>query len=251
MEKAPRQRFELKSQSPKAWLEAVMSDFDTFLVDHAACERKASATCMSFVVKYRDKVELVKDFGTENEYTKLTHGEFESYKEEGWQFASITLKLLNGIGLYRPETDRHYIFLVLSELVDHGVAQEEKDKYVDCERHERRRRAFICQHLKNNSRNGFEEAFPTYESMEFEYDDDDFQAWCNDCEKIRLQQDGWDETSMAFAKIKVVCEKCYFEIKESNLYHCKKIRSHSCLKENWYTDTIPSQLRILKISPFI
>lgn len=128
--------------------------------------------------KVKDKVELVKDFGTENEYTKLTHGEFESYKEEGWQFASITLKLLNGIGLYRPETDRHYIFLVLSELVDHGVAQEEKDKYVDCERHERRRRAFICQHLKNNSRNGFEEAFPTYEGMEFEYDDDDFQAWC-------------------------------------------------------------------------
>lgn len=45
--------------SPQAWLEAVMRDFPKFLQDHAACERKASATCLSFVVKYRDKPELI------------------------------------------------------------------------------------------------------------------------------------------------------------------------------------------------
>lgn len=32
-----------------------MEDFDAFLVDHAACERKASATGMSFVVRYPDR----------------------------------------------------------------------------------------------------------------------------------------------------------------------------------------------------
>lgn len=42
-----------------AWLETVLGDFDTFLLDHAACERKASATGMSFVVRYPDRPELL------------------------------------------------------------------------------------------------------------------------------------------------------------------------------------------------
>ena len=41
------------------WLEVVLSDFDAFLVDHAACERKASGTAMSFVAHYPDRPRLV------------------------------------------------------------------------------------------------------------------------------------------------------------------------------------------------
>ena len=37
--------------SKKEWIEAVMDDFDSFLQDHADCERKASAMAMSFVAK--------------------------------------------------------------------------------------------------------------------------------------------------------------------------------------------------------
>lgn len=51
--------FDLRYSTPKAWLDAVFSDFDAFLLDHAACERKASATGMSFVVRYPDKVPLI------------------------------------------------------------------------------------------------------------------------------------------------------------------------------------------------
>lgn len=47
--------------------------------------------------------------------------------------------------------------------------------------------------------------------------DDDFQAWCSECEKERLKTDGWNDESMEFAKIKLVCERCYFGIKEFNL----------------------------------
>jgi tRNA-(ms[2]io[6]A)-hydroxylase len=36
-----------------------MNDFDAFLLDHAACERKASATGMSFVVRYPDRKVLL------------------------------------------------------------------------------------------------------------------------------------------------------------------------------------------------
>lgn len=41
------------------WLTAVLSDFKSFLQDHADCERKASAMAMSFVAKYPDRVEII------------------------------------------------------------------------------------------------------------------------------------------------------------------------------------------------
>ena len=41
------------------WIEAVLSDFDTFLLDHANCERKASALAMSLVVKYPDRQTII------------------------------------------------------------------------------------------------------------------------------------------------------------------------------------------------
>ncbi|MFY7929339.1 MAG: tRNA-(ms[2]io[6]A)-hydroxylase [Oligoflexus sp.] len=49
----------LKASSPKAWLLAVQSDFDRFLQDHAACERKASALAMSLVARYPDREPLL------------------------------------------------------------------------------------------------------------------------------------------------------------------------------------------------
>ena len=45
--------------TPPAWVEVVLGDFDRFLLDHAACERKASATGMAFVVRYPDRRELL------------------------------------------------------------------------------------------------------------------------------------------------------------------------------------------------
>ena len=51
--------FDLRMQTPDAWVQTVMGDFDSFLVDHAACERKASATGMAFVVRYPDRTALL------------------------------------------------------------------------------------------------------------------------------------------------------------------------------------------------
>jgi tRNA-(ms[2]io[6]A)-hydroxylase len=50
---------DLKTESPKAWVDAVMADFNSFLQDHADCERKASAMAMSFVAKYPDRKEII------------------------------------------------------------------------------------------------------------------------------------------------------------------------------------------------
>ena len=51
--------FNLQYPTPSSWKESVLQNLDDFLLDHAACERKASATALSFVVKYRDRPELV------------------------------------------------------------------------------------------------------------------------------------------------------------------------------------------------
>ncbi|MEC7987922.1 MAG: tRNA-(ms[2]io[6]A)-hydroxylase [Myxococcota bacterium] len=51
--------FDLQFSTPPSWAEFVTKNLDDFLLDHAACERKASATAMSFVVKYRDRPQLV------------------------------------------------------------------------------------------------------------------------------------------------------------------------------------------------
>lgn len=51
--------FDLKVDTKKEWLDAVLNDFDSFLLDHASCERKASSTNMSFVVKYPDRQKIM------------------------------------------------------------------------------------------------------------------------------------------------------------------------------------------------
>lgn len=50
---------DLKIDSKTAWTDAVMADFPTFLMDHANCERKASAMAMSLVAKYPDRDLLI------------------------------------------------------------------------------------------------------------------------------------------------------------------------------------------------
>ena len=47
--------FDLRVATPSRWLEIVLMDFDTFILDHTLCERKASAMGMSLVAKYPDK----------------------------------------------------------------------------------------------------------------------------------------------------------------------------------------------------
>lgn len=48
----------LREKTPATWIRAVLDDFDAFLLDHAAAERKASAMAVSFVVQYPDRYAL-------------------------------------------------------------------------------------------------------------------------------------------------------------------------------------------------
>jgi tRNA-(ms[2]io[6]A)-hydroxylase len=49
----------LKAATPRAWLDTVLADFDTFLADHASCEKKASGMAMSMISHYPDRPELI------------------------------------------------------------------------------------------------------------------------------------------------------------------------------------------------
>lgn len=168
--------------------------------------------------KVKEQTNLVREYGQKFGYQRLTEGYVESSEEEAWEFTAVTAKIINGIGAYRPVSEHILIFMVLLEVVDNETAKNIKDKYVSCGAHESGRRAFVCRHLNKKTKVGFEEAFETHEDMEL-LDDDDFQAWCVECENVRQQEGEWNDTSMKFANIKIVCEVCYFEMKELNLGH--------------------------------
>ncbi len=52
--------FELKYHTPKEWAEIAVADFDAFLQDHAAAEKKAAGMATSMLSHYQDRKSLVK-----------------------------------------------------------------------------------------------------------------------------------------------------------------------------------------------
>lgn len=50
----------LKIATSPDWVTAVMSDFDAFLIDHAAAEKKASGMAVSMLSHYPDKPDIVR-----------------------------------------------------------------------------------------------------------------------------------------------------------------------------------------------
>jgi tRNA-(ms[2]io[6]A)-hydroxylase len=57
------------------WLDAVLQDFDSFLKDHASCEKKASGMALNIASHYPDKPELL------NAMAELAVEELSHYRE--------------------------------------------------------------------------------------------------------------------------------------------------------------------------
>jgi hypothetical protein len=51
--------------------------------------------------RVKEQVNLVKAFGEQHGFSKLTDGYFSSDEFDAWEFAAISLKLVNGISVYR------------------------------------------------------------------------------------------------------------------------------------------------------
>ncbi len=52
--------YELRVSTAPEWVDVAKADFNAFLKDHAACERKAAALAMSMVQHYPDKPDLIR-----------------------------------------------------------------------------------------------------------------------------------------------------------------------------------------------
>ena len=96
----------LRTDTPASWVSACLGDFDRFLVDHAACERKASATAMSFVVRYPDRTPLLVPM------VELAREELEHFQRV------VTLLIDRGIRMGPDEKDPYVVALL--ERVRHG-----------------------------------------------------------------------------------------------------------------------------------
>lgn len=83
---------DLAVDSKKEWIDAVMSDFDSFLQDHADCERKASAMAMSFVAKYPDRIEIIP------ELIEIGIEELEHFQQVYDLMSSRNIQLAHSIG---------------------------------------------------------------------------------------------------------------------------------------------------------
>lgn len=62
----------LRFSTPQSWVDAVMTDFDKFLIDHAAAEKKAAGMAISMLSHYHDKMDIVAAM-TELAVEEMTH----------------------------------------------------------------------------------------------------------------------------------------------------------------------------------
>ena len=101
---------DLRTPTAAGWLEAVFSDFGGFLVDHAACEKKAFSNGMSLVSRYPERQALV---------TAM----IAFAQEELEHFAAVhAILAARGLTLGRDETD-HYARELRAQVRPHGDEQ--------------------------------------------------------------------------------------------------------------------------------
>jgi tRNA-(ms[2]io[6]A)-hydroxylase len=81
-----------------------MDYFDSFLSDHADCERKGSATALSLVSKYPDRVEIL------DELIDIAIEELEHFKQV------YTLMVSRGIGLAHSIPEDPYIKTLIKRM---------------------------------------------------------------------------------------------------------------------------------------
>jgi len=97
---------DIGAPSPPGWIEAVLNDFNAFLQDHADCERKASATAMSLVAKYPNRIEIIPEL-IETAVEELEHFQqvYKIMQSRGIQLAHSIHEDLYIKGLMKAQHD--------------------------------------------------------------------------------------------------------------------------------------------------
>ena len=117
----------LRVKTSPEWVLVVMNDFDRFLVDHALCERKASALAMSLVAHYPDKTDLVTEM-VALAIEDLEHFQqvFGLIKERGLQlFSDDKDPYVNRLRAYiRKPTEEYFLDRLLIASIIEGRGTE-------------------------------------------------------------------------------------------------------------------------------
>ncbi|HLU89137.1 MAG TPA: tRNA-(ms[2]io[6]A)-hydroxylase [Cyclobacteriaceae bacterium] len=103
---------DVKVNSSPEWLQAVLGDFDSFLQDHADCERKASAMATSMIAKYPEKEAIIPDM------IATAIEELEHFQQV------FQLMQSRGVGLNQDMKEDPYIKQLMP--LTHGGTQESR-----------------------------------------------------------------------------------------------------------------------------
>jgi tRNA 2-(methylsulfanyl)-N6-isopentenyladenosine37 hydroxylase len=87
----------LIEKTPAHWAKYIIAHFDEFLLDHAACEKKAAALAMSFIAKYPDRHEVI------NAMVNLSIEELKHFQE--------VFQIIQKKGLSLPNKDYKDIYV--------------------------------------------------------------------------------------------------------------------------------------------
>lgn len=108
----------LRHETPREWVDVVLGDLDSFLLDHASNERKASATAMSMLAHYPDRRELVLEM-------------VELAREELVHFQQM-LNLLDGRGLVLMRDEKDPYLKELRDRMRNGREEYFLDRLLLC-----------------------------------------------------------------------------------------------------------------------
>lgn len=87
----------------------------------------------------------------------------------------------------------------------------DSDNKVECGTHGTANATFLCRHLIEGEKLGFNLGVDPENP-----DDLCPDAWCDECEKVLAAEGEWNDLSENFADIKLVCSYCYEGIRERN-----------------------------------
>jgi tRNA-(ms[2]io[6]A)-hydroxylase len=110
--------FDLLSVTDPDWVQTVLGNFDTFLIDHASCERKANALLMSLIAKYADRTAIIPQL------IELAQEELEHFAE------AYTLMDQRGLMLGKDSPDP-YVNQMLAD-ARHGRDERFIDRLLIC-----------------------------------------------------------------------------------------------------------------------
>lgn len=98
--------FELRFHTPKPWAQVVLADFDRFLQDHAAAEKKASGMAVSMFSHYPDKPVLVEAM------INLALEEMNHFRQ--------VIKIMHDRGIYQAPDEKDPYINALRQLIRRG-----------------------------------------------------------------------------------------------------------------------------------